>query len=159
MNWFTKVENAISGMWNTLVVDVLGKMPSNWIMATSELIAALNKIKTFASNPNAVTIASLFNAGGIASFALPEVVTAINDVLPELEIMQGCASVINGISDPIQKADALVQYLAQNINKMPANWQKTHWYSILTSILSKLLGISENQALTIVALQLEKTIG
>jgi len=126
--------------------DVLvGKLPHDWVSATGDLIAGLDKAQSLLSNPSVATVAALF-PNGIGVVALADVQKLVCNALPVLEIAQGCEKAIVGITDPDKKADAVLSYLLTNIGKLPQSWQDKHWFNIAETILTTLLGITLSDA-------------
>lgn len=122
-----------------------GKLPHDWVTATNDLLAGVEKAKAALESPLAVTVAGLFPKG-VGCIILADLQRLIVTVLPTLEIAQGCEQAINGITDPAQKADAIIVYLLGNVAKLPKAWQEKHWFDVAETILTTLLGISLNEA-------------
>ena len=122
-----------------------GKLPHDWVNATTDLLAGLEKAKNLLNSPTAITVAAMFPKG-LGTIALADLQNIIANALPALEIAQGCEKAVSGITDPAKKADAVLGYLLANMGKMPQEWQDKHWLNIAETILSKLLNISINDA-------------
>jgi hypothetical protein len=127
----------------------------------NQVITGINVAGGVFSNPVVDIIAHAF-PGGIGGKTLDEVKVLIPEALEISTIASDALKASEGVTDPTAKANAVITTTLQEVAKLPELAKESHTLTIISAIVSKILGISLVEAthyVTAKQIELTHTVG
>lgn len=138
---------SLKTFWNSIkehVKSLWSKEPAAEKAVTS-VISGINKAISGLNSTEADVILSIF-PGGVAGHTVAEIKAIFPEALEVSTIANDALKETDGLTDPTEKANALITTVLGECAKLPELQKESHLLAIISSIVSKLLNISLTEA-------------